>query len=209
MEELAKEYLQKGRYKEYLECVYEMYKKDETPRNRDLYSSAQKMYQSYQDVAKFKKKNMSDPYSLLDVSKDATTDEIKKSYRSLVLKFHPDRSLIPESGEVLQAIMDAYNTLVDPQKRASYDAGGKRFGGDSRDFEVEDFFFGGQRYQSRSVFENEFDFYKFIYNLDHMSRINSIYRSRTSRREHEVEPLAYIKALVVILLFVFIVIIIN
>lgn len=211
MEEQAKEYLQQGKYKQYLECVHKIYKKDETPRNKDLYSAAQKMYQSYREVLEFKKKDVRDLYGLLDVSKDASTDEIKRSYRSLVLKFHPDRSLIRESGEVLQDIMSAYNTLVDPQKRAMYDnrVSDSRFRTGVAWRSTDFFFFGDQNYRRSTVFEDEFDLYRFIYNLDHMSRAKNIYIPRANRHQGEMDVFAYIKAIVVLLLFVFIIIVVN
>jgi DnaJ-class molecular chaperone len=59
-------------------------------------------------------------YEILDVSKDATPSDIKKSYRSLSLKYHPDKP----SGDKnkFQEINQAYEILSDPQKREQYDA---------------------------------------------------------------------------------------
>lgn len=62
---------------------------------------------------------MTDPYSILGVPKNATTDEIKKAYRKLAGKHHPDK----QGGDKaqFQAIQSAYEKLSDPQKRAQVD----------------------------------------------------------------------------------------
>ncbi len=66
-----------------------------------------------------------DYYEILSVAKNASEDEIKKSYRRLAMKFHPDRNPgSKEAEEHFKEVKEAYEVLSDAQKRAAYD----RFG---------------------------------------------------------------------------------
>ncbi|HCT99079.1 MAG TPA: molecular chaperone DnaJ, partial [Methylococcaceae bacterium] len=64
-----------------------------------------------------------DFYKLLNVDRNASDAEIKKSYRSLAMKHHPDRNADnPEAAEEkFKQIKEAYEVLSDPKKRAAYD----------------------------------------------------------------------------------------
>ncbi len=63
-----------------------------------------------------------DYYEVLVVSKSATGDEIKKSYRRLAMKHHPDRNADDESAEAkFKEAKEAYEVLSDSEKRATYD----------------------------------------------------------------------------------------
>ncbi|KAI9270234.1 hypothetical protein EDC94DRAFT_535422 [Helicostylum pulchrum] len=65
-----------------------------------------------------------DYYKVLKVAKNCTEVEMKKSYRKLALKFHPDKNKTPGADEAFKLISKAFTILSDPQKRAVHDAGG-------------------------------------------------------------------------------------
>lgn len=106
-----------------------------------------------------------DYYEVLGVSKTASQDELKKAYRKLALKYHPDRNKgNAEAEQKFKEISEAYGVLSDESKRAQYDqlgpdafeqaqaggAGGNPFGGGFGGFsgsgmeDIFDMFFGGQ-----------------------------------------------------------------
>ena len=64
-----------------------------------------------------------DYYAILGVAHDASIEDIKKRYKALVLKFHPDRESSAVANEAMVLITKAYETLSDPRKRSAYDAG--------------------------------------------------------------------------------------
>merc|ERR1719359_1051943 len=82
-------------------------------------------------------------YKLLEVEKTATEAEIKKAYKKMAIKHHPDKGGDPET---FKSITTAYEVLSDPEKRARYNEGGEdavsgEGGGNPTD--VFDMFFGG------------------------------------------------------------------
>eukprot|EP00050_Salpingoeca_kvevrii_P011270 m.14086 g.14086 ORF g.14086 m.14086 type:complete len:387 (-) comp3344_c0_seq1:293-1453(-) len=66
-----------------------------------------------------------DYYSVLGVARSASEDELKKAYRKLALKFHPDKNKAPGAEQRFQDISHAYDVLSDPEKRRIYDAYGE------------------------------------------------------------------------------------
>jgi curved DNA-binding protein len=68
-----------------------------------------------------------DYYKVLGVSRDASEDDIKKAYRKLARKYHPDVSKEANAKERFQEVSEAYETLRDKEKRAAYDSLGSGF----------------------------------------------------------------------------------
>jgi len=93
-----------------------------------------------------------DPYEILGVSKNASSDEIKKAYRRLAAKFHPDVNKSPDAEKKFKDIQASYEILSDPQKKSQFDhfgqagrgSGGFSGGGfDFSHFSGNDFNFSG------------------------------------------------------------------
>ncbi len=93
-----------------------------------------------------------DYYKVLGVAKDASADDIKKSYRKLARKYHPDSNKGDASSEErFKEISEAYHVLSDAKRRKEYDDGRSLFGGGARtpgagggySFDLGDLFGGG------------------------------------------------------------------
>ncbi|MBD3362934.1 molecular chaperone DnaJ [Candidatus Dojkabacteria bacterium] len=100
-----------------------------------------------------------DYYETLGVDKNATKKDIKKAYRRLVKKYHPDKNQSPEAEDKFKEVQEAYEVLNDDQKRKAYDqyghagtqgfsgfgqSGGYNYGGNYEDLnDILNQFFGG------------------------------------------------------------------
>ncbi len=87
-----------------------------------------------------------DYYEILGVPRDASIDEIKRAFRKLALKYHPDRNPDPQAAEKFKLITQAYQVLSDPDKRRQYDLTGSVSASGNFDFDINDIFesfFGG------------------------------------------------------------------
>jgi DnaJ family protein B protein 4 len=85
-------------------------------------------------------------YSILEVPKNASETEIKKSYRKLMLQYHPDRNKSPDAEEKIKKINEAYEILGDKTKRQLYDSGqmhGGQHGGQQDMNNIFNMFFNG------------------------------------------------------------------
>lgn len=114
-------------------------------------------------------------YEILGVLKDAKTEQIKKVYKKLALKLHPDKNLAPRADEAFKLVNKAFSCLVDEQKRTMYDRTGSEETPQmqSRDF---DSMFAEQVFR-------EFFGESFFFERHPMSRVY-----RTRRQAHREEP---------------------
>jgi curved DNA-binding protein len=71
-----------------------------------------------------------DYYATLGVARDASDDDIKRAYRKLARKYHPDVSKEPNAEERFKEVSEAYETLRDKEKRAAYDQLGRHAPGE-------------------------------------------------------------------------------
>ncbi len=81
-----------------------------------------------------------DYYEILGVDKGASRQDIKKSYRKLALKYHPDRNKAPDAEEKFKEISEAYGVLSDDEKKQQYDTFGHA--GINQQYTQEDIFRG-------------------------------------------------------------------
>lgn len=66
-----------------------------------------------------------DYYKILGISRTATDDEVKKAYRKLALKYHPDKNKAPGAEDRFKEVAEAYEVLSDKKKRDIFDQFGE------------------------------------------------------------------------------------
>jgi DnaJ family protein B protein 4 len=108
---------------------------------------------------------MASYYEILGISNDATEADIKKAYRTLSLKYHPDRNPSEDAKEKIQKINEAYETLGDPALRKQYD---------TKDAVNENLNFGNadQFNDINNIFNMMFNGMNGMHNIPGMPRVN-------------------------------------
>ncbi|OWK51564.1 dnaJ homolog subfamily B member 12 [Lonchura striata] len=157
--------------------------------NREAGGEAPKGYTQDQLDAVKRVKQCKDYYEILGVNRDASDEDLKKAYRKLALKFHPDKNHAPGATEAFKAIGNAYAVLSNPEKRKQYEQFGDeklnpaRHGHSHADFhrgfeadispeDLFNMFFGGGFPSSNvHVYSN--------------GRMRYTYHQRQDRREHQ------------------------
>ncbi|KAB8337272.1 hypothetical protein FH972_021573 [Carpinus fangiana] len=113
--------------------------------SKDKRNASEEVEEEEQELSDIELPDLDNPYTTLEVAEDATEDQIKKSYRKLSLKYHPDKAA-PEdkqtATESFQKLTAAYALLSDPRRRARYDSTGDASESllDDDDFNWSDFF---------------------------------------------------------------------
>ena len=102
-----------------------------------------------------------DYYEVMGVPRDASQEDIKRAYRKLARKYHPDVSKEPDAEERFKEIGEAYEVLKDPEKRAAYDRFGEQWKA-GQDFHPPpdwdfDFDLGGGEFTGASDFSDFFE----------------------------------------------------
>ncbi|MCD9645157.1 DnaJ, sub C member 18 [Datura stramonium] len=120
-----------------------------------------------------------DYYTILDLEKSCSVEEIKKAYRKLSLKVHPDKNKAPGSKEAFKKVSKAFKCLSDDDSRRQYDQTGL----------VEEFEFNQQHNLRRRRRRMEHDYFeddeiiRTFFGLSEMFRTAYVYRSRTNVRQ--------------------------
>jgi len=124
-----------------------------------------------------------DYYEILGISKNATQEEIKKAYRKLAIKYHPDKNPGDKAAEEkFKEISQAYEVLSDPQKRAQYDQlGHETFTRAGR---------GGAGGFSSYEFHDPFDIFEQVFGSSGGSSIfEDLFSGRNTRRKSSTGPI--------------------
>ena len=110
-----------------------------------------------------------DYYHIIGVKKDASEDDIKRAYRKLARKYHPDVSKEPGAEAKFKEVNEAYDVLKDPEKRKAYDQlganwkAGQQFNPNEFDFSKFKDFQGFQGFHAEQGAENFSDFFESLF----------------------------------------------
>ncbi len=129
-----------------------------------------------------------DYYQILGVSKSATTDDIRKAYRKLARKYHPDVSKEADAEKRMKEVNEANEVLSDPEKRAAYDQIGQGYRS-GQEFQPPPnwnggFEFSGNGFSERDM-QNHSDFFANLFGRARRSRAES-YQVRGEDRHAEI-----------------------
>ena len=127
-----------------------------------------------------------DLYVILGLEHGATETEIKRAYRRLARRYHPDINPGDHTAEArFRQILEAYETLIDPQRRLRYDSGSPLPGGDQRKSGFEGFDFSGRAADHAATFGD-------LFALDAVWKIGGMtLRGRETIRETFARYMAY------------------
>ena len=155
------------------EKIKEMREKEKEEEKKEQNGeNSQQGQKSAEDEACEKIINNKDYYDILGITKQTSNDDIKKAYKKLAIKFHPDKNKSPKAEEAFKKIATAYQTLTDPKKRELFD----KYGSEEEYRE--------KVYQERQqAFEEDFDAYD-IFDL-FFGNIDPEVLRRQRRRFHQ------------------------
>ena len=103
-----------------------------------------------------------DYYEIFGIERTATQDEIKRAYRKLARKYHPDVSKESDAEARFKEVGEAYEVLKDPEKRAAYDQMGSKWKG-GQDFEPPPNWDQGFEYSGRNGGDDHSDFFEALF----------------------------------------------
>lgn len=115
-----------------------------------------------------------DYYKILGVEKSATKEEIKKAYKKLAKKYHPDLNKEPNAGEKFKEINEAASILADDEKRSTYD----QFGTTAEGFQ------GNSGFDFSNMGEHNFDFDSIFNSFFEGSNFGDIFGQRRGKRRY-------------------------
>ena len=111
---------------------------------------------------------MTDYYKILEINKDATESDIKKAYRKLAIKYHPDKNPNnKEAEEKFKEINEAYQILSNPEERKKYDLYGKNYNNNNNQ---------NKGWTAEEIFKSFFEFNNLFNNQQQQRKPKTIYK---------------------------------